>query len=110
MQDGWRRVDGLKGASFVELFSGHDVGELGAPGLAGVVTGGESPGIPGVGGDVIEGNAFALLVEIGETGFCARETTLRGEANESGGFGVVALDSDAVEIKIGEIVLRVGET
>jgi hypothetical protein len=46
-----------------------------------VVSGGDSSGIPRVGGDVIERNAFALFVEVAKAGLGVGVAGLRGETN-----------------------------
>lgn len=89
--------------------AGHDVSELLAVIGAAFVTSGDRAGIPGVGSYVIEGNAFALFVEIGKIGFPTGESLFSGETDEPCGFGVVALDGDAAEIEIGKTVLGISE-
>ena len=56
---------------------------------AGGIAGGHGAGIPGVGSDVIERNAFAEFVEIGEAGLRAGEDFVGGETDETSGFGVI---------------------
>lgn len=113
---GWGR--GLKrrgrrivagGDGFVELPASHDVGELFAARGAACVACGGGAGIPNVSSDIIERHTFAEFVEIAEAGFGGGEALVCGETNEPRGFHVVALNGDAVKIKIGKIVLRVGK-
>ena len=96
------------GGGLIELLGGHDASELFAAIGAGGVTRDERARIVGVGSNVIERNAFALLEEIGEVGLCGGKTLFGGEPDKTTGFGVVLLDGNAVEIKIGETVLGIG--
>jgi len=106
-REGWRGDERL---GFVELFAGHDFGEGFEAIEVGVVAGGDCAGIPGVGRDIVERQAFALFVEIGEESCGAGMALLGGEASPVGGLFFVARDSDPLEIAIGEAVLALCET
>jgi len=100
--EGWGRDERL---GFVELFAGHEFGEGFKAIYVGVVTGSEGAGVPGVGRDIVERQALAMFIEIGEEGFGARMALLGGEAGPVGGLFIVVRDADALEITISETVL-----
>jgi hypothetical protein len=85
---GWRRGLGLRlggeggeeGGGFVDLLAGHEARELVAAAGARGITRGERAGIPGVGSDVIERQAFALLVEVRQV--CLRVGLERANRSE----------------------------
>jgi len=105
--EGWGRDERL---GFVELFAGHEFGEGFKAIYVGVVAGSEGAGVPGVGRDIVERQALAMFIKIGEEGFGARMALLGGEAGPVGGLFIVVRDSDALEITIGETVLGLCET
>jgi len=74
-----------KRIGFVDLGRRHDLGKGFEASQVGVVAGGDGEGVPGVGGDIVERQAFAILVEIGEKGLGARIALLGGEECPVGG-------------------------
>lgn len=90
----------------IHLLGGHDLGELFAAVDARLVASGDSARVPGIGRDVVEGNAFALFEKKAHAGFRGRQARASGEAHELRGVVIVPRQSDAIEIKISEVQPR----
>ena len=79
-----------EGSGLVDLLARHQMRELVAAVGARGFTCGERAGIPGEGSDIIEWQAFPLLVEVSQVCFRDGQTVLRGKPHPSGSFGVIA--------------------
>lgn len=81
------------------MLGGHEMGESRAAAGAGFVAGGESTGIPGVGGDIVEWNAFPLFMEEREIGLRDRQALPGGELEPTRRIGVAERNTEAPKIK-----------